>query len=307
MFRLPHVPFADDLVDKAYRAGSKEGKMARSMGPKKPEKILTGEIRRVEMISGIILGDLNAIVEHFPSFEQMPEFQQRLLDLRVDRDRYKKSIATADWCAQRIKSLKDKTLRKLKTTKEPGHSREFLGRADSFVKRIAPELKYLADVKDVLLSFPTLKEEPTLVVAGVPNAGKSTFVRTLTGSKVKIAPYPFTTTDILVGYKKVRYMEYQIVDSPGILDRPMAERNKVELQAVLALKYLAHVVLFVIDPQADLTHQLNLMAEIREGFGVELVSAVNDKGTGVPEGYETFNATVPEDCERMFRRCFKLE
>jgi len=305
MYRLPFVPTADELIDKAYRAGSKEGKMARSMGPKKPEKILTGEIRRVQIIAGIICGDLDAIVEQFPSFEQMPPFQQQLLDLRVDRDRYKKSIATADWCSKRVMNLRDKTQRKLKVNRDASHSKEFLGRVGSFVKRIAPEMRYLAEVAAILRTFPALKEEPTLVVAGIPNAGKSTFVRTLTGSKVKIAPYPFTTTDIMVGYKRVRYMEYQIVDSPGILDRPMSERNKVEMQAVLALKYLANVVLFIIDPQAELSPQMNLMEEMKESFGKEVVAVVNDKGTGVPEGYEVFNATVASDCERIFRTCFR--
>jgi nucleolar GTP-binding protein len=305
MYRLPFVPTAEELTDKAYRAGSKEGKMARSMGPKKREKILTGEIRRVQIIAGIICGDLDAIVQQFPSFEQMPPFQQQLLDLRVDRDRYKKSIATAKWCSERVQNLRDKTMRKLKVNRDPEHSTEFLGRVGSFVKRIGPQLRYLAEVASILRTFPTLKEEPTLVVAGVPNAGKSTFVRTLTGSKVKVAPYPFTTTDIMVGYKRVRYMEYQIVDSPGILDRPMSERNKVEMQAVLALRHLANKVLFIIDPQAELKPQMNLMDEMRENFKKEVLAVVNDKGTGVPEGYEVFNATLEADCERIFRLCFK--
>jgi len=306
MFMLNYVPTAEELIDKAYGAGSMEGKRSRSMGPKVPDKILTGEIRRVTVAGGIIVGELNAIVEQFPSFEQMPVFQQQLLDLRVDRDRYKKSLGALKWCADRVESLKQKTLRKLKTQKDAQESRNFLGRAGSFVKRVAPELRYVGEVKQVLETFPMLKDEPTVVVAGIPNAGKSTFVRTLTGSKVKVAPYPFTTTDILVGYKKVRHIEYQVVDSPGILDRPMAKRNKTELQAVLALKHLANVVLFVIDPQADIEPQMNLLKEIGESFPIEVVAAVNDKGTGVPEGYPVFNATVPEDCERVFRECFGL-
>jgi nucleolar GTP-binding protein len=164
----------------------------------------------------------------------------------------------------------------------------------------------MSDVKKTLRTFPILKDEPTLVVAGIPNAGKSTFVKALTGSNVRIAPYPFTTTDILIGYKSVRHSEYQIVDSPGILDRPMSERNTVELQAVLAIKHLADIVLFIIDPQAPLEEQINLLREIRENLGVETLTAVNDKGTGVPEGYTVFNATKTDDCERMFRECFKL-
>lgn len=306
MFRLPNVPSADALIDHAYHAGSKEGKKARAMGPMKPEKILTGEIRRVEIIAAIIQGDLNAIVEHFPRYEDMPDFQKSLLELMINKDRYKKSLATVRWCSERIDFLKNKTLRKLKTIKDPALSSEFMGRAGSFVKRIKPELAYLQEAKMIIISFPILREAPTLVVAGIPNAGKSTFVRALTGSKVKVASYPFTTTEILVGYKTHKYKEYQIIDSPGILDRPMSERNHVELQAVLALRHLADIVLFLIDPQAELQPQLNLMEEIKQNFDLKVIAAVNDKGTGTLPGYESFNATNPEECEKMFLNCFEL-
>lgn len=306
MFKLPHVPSAEDLIDIAYRAGSKEGKKGRSTGPKKLEKVLTGEIRRVETIGGIVCGDLDAVVKYFPRFEDMTEFHQHLLDLRIKKDRYKKSLATVRWASERVESIKQKALRKLKTSKESRHSSEFLGRTASFIKRVGPDLKYLQEAKKALQSFPLLKDEPTLVVAGIPNAGKSTFVKSLTGSNVRVAPYPFTTTEILIGYRKIRHMEYQIVDSPGILDRPMSDRNNVELQAVLAIKHLADVVLFIIDPQAGIESQLNLLKEIRESLGVETVTAVNDKGTGVPEGYDTFNATNEEDCVRIFRQSLKI-
>jgi nucleolar GTP-binding protein len=306
MFKLPNVASSEELIDKAFKAGSMEGKRARSMGPKKPEKILTGEIRRVEIIANIITGELNAIVRNFPQYEDLSDFHQHLLDLRCKKDRYKKSIGAVNWAADRVESLKNKTLRKLKTTKDTEQSMPFMGRSASFVKRISPELKYLQDVRKALRSFPFFKDEPTLVVAGIPNAGKSTFVRTLTGSKIKVASYPFTTTDIMIGYRKVRHAEYQIIDSPGILDRPMSERNHVELQAILAIKHLADIVLFLIDPQAEMNPQLNLLAEIRDNLRVDTYVAVNDKGTGVPDGYPVFNATKEEDCERVFKECFNI-
>jgi nucleolar GTP-binding protein len=306
MDSLPFVPDADDLLDKAFRAGAAEAKSARGMGKSKPEKKLTGEIRRVEIIGGIICGDLDVIYKRFPSFEQMPEFQAGLLDLKLDRNRYKKSLAAAMWASDRIRNLKNKTLRKLKTRKDPSQSNEFLGRCGSFLKKIRKDLKYLRDAGRTLRNFPVLQEVPTMVVAGLPNAGKSTFVATLTGSNVKIAPYAFTTVDILVGYRTVRHTKYQIIDSPGILDRPMGQRNKTELSAFLALKYLANVVFFIVDPLNELEPQLNLSREIGGELGRRVFLAVNDKKTGVYEGFDVFDAQNPGDCERMFKKCFGL-
>ncbi|MBU0762898.1 MAG: 50S ribosome-binding GTPase, partial [Candidatus Altiarchaeota archaeon] len=226
MFRLPYVPKSEELVDRAFSSGAKNAKMARGRGPKIQDKILTGEIRRVEVMSAVINGELDAVVTQFPRYEDLTEFQRHLLDLKIDKDRYKKSLATVKWCSERISFLKNKTLRKLKTQKDTQQSKAFMGRCDSFVKRINPELKYLVDARKILTAFPPIRADtPTLVVAGLPNAGKSTYTVSLTGSKIKIASYPFTTVEIMVGYKKIKYTDYQIIDSPGILDRPMHERN----------------------------------------------------------------------------------
>ena len=307
VFKLPHIPLAEDLIDIAFRSGAKEAKKVRGKGKLVPNKLLSSEIKRVEQISGIILGDLGAIVKYFPRYEELDEFLQMLLDLRVKKDRYKKSLGTVDWCCDRITSLRNKTLRKIKSKKDPEESKVFLGRASSFVKRISKDLKYLIEVKKVLMEFPIVKDTPTLVVAGLPNAGKSTFCRTLTGSKIKVAPYPFTTVNILIGYKKVRHTSYQIVDSPGILDRPMDERNTVELQAVLALKYLANKVLFIIDEQQELAPQKKLLIEIQKMFEDKVHVAINNKWDAKNTEYPIFNAMEVEDCEKLFRKCFDLE
>jgi len=306
-FRLPHIPRAEDLVDKSFRAGAKEAKKSRGRGKKVAAKVLTGEIRRVEMITGIIEGDLRAVAKHFPSYEDLSDFQKSLLDLRIKKDRYKKSIATLQWCADRVHHLKNKTLRKLKTTLEPDQSKVFLARAASFVKRVDKDLAYMIEVKGILLDFPVVEETPTLVVAGLPNAGKSTFTRTLTGSKVKVAPYPFTTVNILIGYRKVEHMRYQIIDSPGILDRPPAERNTVEKQAILALAHLADSVLFIFDRTQPVDSQENLLAEIKGDLGVPVHAYTNDKGLkGEDCPHPVFNAIDKEDCVRVFNECFGL-
>ncbi len=119
-------------------------------------------------------------------------------------------------------------------------------------------------------NFPTIKKGFTVAIAGMPNVGKSSLLRQLTSSTPEIRPYPFTTKSILVGYIEKGHRRLQVIDTPGILDRPIEERNPIEKQAVLALRELADLILFVFDPTETcgytLDSQIELYAEIKENF-----------------------------------------
>lgn len=277
MFELPHIPTSDDLIDKTFRHGRKEAKKKRAASTHIPKevKIKRAEEERVKTMAKILLGDLKAVIKHFPSYDQLPPFYQELLDVRVDKNKYKKSLGAVQWCVNNIEDLNKKTLKKIKYTRREEinkitiFSNEFMGRSASFVKQISSDLDRLVEIKGVIRNFPKIQEQPTLVIAGFPNVGKSTFLRTLTGSKVRIAPYPFTTQEIYIGHCKgirMKYMKYQVIDTPGLLDRPMENRNPVELQAVTAMKHLADVLLFIIDPTGNLEEQLSLLSEINKKF-----------------------------------------
>ena len=60
------------------------------------------------------------------------------------------------------------------------------------------------------------------------------------------------------------------MDTPGLLDRKLLERNKIELQAIISLKYLAKKIAFIIDPSETcgypIANQINLYQEICELF-----------------------------------------
>ena len=59
-----------------------------------------------------------------------------------------------------------------------------------------------------------------------------------------------------------------MVDTPGLLDRPMTERNKIEMQAIAALENVGDIVLFLIDPSESsgmsLQDQRHLLGEVTE-------------------------------------------
>ena len=74
-----------------------------------------------------------------------------------------------------------------------------------------------------------------------------------------------------------------MVDTPGLLDRPMDERNQIEMQALAALEHLGDVLLFLIDRSSESTtpisEQERLLMEVRgllSDRSVLLVSSKSD-------------------------------
>jgi len=226
-------------------------------------------------------------------------------------------LGAVDWCLKKISALGRSEIASIRRNQSTG--REFLGRTASLIKRIKKDLDFLVEVKNAMKNLPAVEDSPTLVVAGFPNVGKSTFVKNLTGSNIEVKPYPFTTKSIMVGRLTIRHIRYQIIDSPGLLERPMEERNKIELQAITALKHLADKILFLIDPTQEVEPQLKLLDEITKLFKVEVYAGINKTDVletnvviedieGMISGYRVFKLTAndTEDCMRVFKAVFAL-
>lgn len=60
----------------------------------------------------------------------------------------------------------------------------------------------------------------------------------VTRADVDVQPYAFTTKSLFVGHMDYRYLRWQVIDTPGILDRPLEERNTIEMQARMITKKL---------------------------------------------------------------------
>ena len=86
-----------------------------------------------------------------------------------------------------------------------------------------------------------------MAVFRYPNVGKSSFINKITRADVDVQPYAFTTKSLFVGHLDYKYLRWQVLDTPGILDHPLEQRNTIEMQAVTALAHLNSAVLFLID------------------------------------------------------------
>jgi len=155
------------------------------------------------------------------------------------------------------------------------YRREFYGRISSILRRNWIIFKYYNIYLNRRRKIPNIKNLPTVVISGLPNVGKSTLLKNLTGSNVKIEPYPFTTKDLMIGYIKTPYFDIQVIDTPGILDRPIEEMNEIEKKSILALNYLANLIIYIFDLTEtcgySIEEQINLLNMIKKIFNKEII------------------------------------
>lgn len=101
----------------------------------------------------------------------------------------------------------------------------------TLMKRQAASLAYLEQVRQHMSRLPSIDPHTrTLLVCGYPNVGKSSFVNSISRADVEVQPYAFTTKSLYVGHVDYKYMRWQVIDTPGVLDRPLEERNTIEMQ-----------------------------------------------------------------------------
>jgi nucleolar GTP-binding protein len=278
---LPSVLTSQELLDKAFRRAAKAG-----LTPGKDEIMI--------LTAGNILSDnLSNMIRSFPSLENLPPFYREIADIAVNIDDMRISLSRLSWASKQIRKITKEYKNNLRRCGEISvNKKAAFGRMSSVMKSIDKDLVFLGEARNKLRKIPFIDPAlPTILIAGYPNVGKSSFISLVTGARPEIASYPFTTKGIIVGHFTRGYQKYQVVDTPGLLDRPLLERNEIELQSIAALSHLQGAVLFIVDPAEHcgypLESQLRLAEDLKSQIGLPVLIVANKadiKGLeGVPQ------------------------
>lgn len=293
--KLPTVPTAEELLDKSFRRATraKRGKQVLDRASK-----LKAEESMLLTAANILSDNLVSIVKKFPSFDQMPPFYLELAEILVGVEEMKMNLASVQWAGNKIHEMARKYVGMMRDAEDAKVVRkQAFGRISSIVDSIDGNLRFLNEARNKLRKLPAIDDSPALVIAGYPNVGKSSFVALVSSAKPEIASYPFTTRGLAVGHFTREGIRYQVIDTPGLLDRPLEERNEIELQAISALKHVGKVILYIIDPSEtcgySLDKQMHLFLEIKKEFMVPVLVAANKTDISAPfEGAEMSMSTL---------------
>ncbi|CAG9461871.1 unnamed protein product [Pedinophyceae sp. YPF-701] len=245
------VPSAKDLIDIVLSKTQRQTPTVNHAGWH-ISRIRQFYMRKVKFTQQSWNERLSRVIEDFPKVDEIHPFYADLVNVLYDRDHYKLALGQVALARQLIDKLAQDYVRLLKYGDSQYRCKQLkraaLGRMCTLMKRQGPSLAYLEQVRQHMSRLPSIDPNTrTLLVCGYPNVGKSSFLNRITRADVEVQPYAFTTKSLYVGHTDYKYLPWQVIDTPGILDRPLEERNTIEMQSVTALAHLRAAVLYVVD------------------------------------------------------------
>ncbi|GAB3683935.1 50S ribosome-binding GTPase [Salinarchaeum chitinilyticum] len=290
---LPGTPTAEELEDQAFSRAARAGRAKSGVD---------AQLSMLQTSANVIGDNLQNVVKGWPDFEEMDPFYYELADAvlagegiarrgtdedgepteTTGIDALRQALSQVGWASRKATELRDEYQSRVAKGGDASrkHRKQAFARLADVVEQVDDDLTLIRDAREHLRTLPELNpEEPAIVVAGYPNVGKSSFVNAVTRARNETASYPFTTTGIGVGHFERDHARYQLVDTPGLLDRPAEDRNEIESQAVSALEHLADCVLVFVDASEScgypLEDQLALRDDLAESFAVPVLTICN--------------------------------
>ncbi|KAK5998475.1 Nucleolar GTP-binding protein 1 [Cladobotryum mycophilum] len=252
--------------------------------------------RKVKFTQETFSEKFGAILESFPRLQDIHPFHKDLLNTLYDADHFRIALGQMSTAKHLVETISRDYVRLLKYAQSLYQCKQLkragLGRMATLVKRLKDPLLYLDQVRQHLGRLPAIDPNTrTLLICGYPNVGKSSFLRSITRADVDVQPYAFTTKSLFVGHFDYKYLRFQAIDTPGILDHPLEEMNTIEMQSITAIAHLRSAILYFMDLSEQCGYsvqaQVQLFKSIKPLFSNKLVFLVINK----------IDVTRPEDLD----------
>jgi len=252
----------------------------------KISRIRSFYMRKVKFTQQNFHDKLSEILSDFPKIEEIHPFFADLLNILYDKDHYKLALGQLNTAKHLIDNVARDYCRLLKYGDSLYRCKQLkraaLGRMATIMKRQNQNLQYLEQVRQHLSRLPSIDPNTrTLLICGFPNVGKSSFLNKITRADVDVQPYAFTTKSLFVGHTDYNYLRWQVIDTPGILDHALEDRNIIEMQSITALAHLRACILYIMDVSEQcgysLEDQFKLFNDIRPLFANKPILVVVNK------------------------------
>ncbi|TVY17998.1 Nucleolar GTP-binding protein 1 [Lachnellula arida] len=252
--------------------------------------------RKVKFTQETFTEKLSLILDGFPRLQDIHPFHKDLLNTLYDADHFRIALGQLSTAKHLIEIVSRDYVRLLKYAQSLFQCKQLkraaLGRMATICRRLKDPLLYLDQVRQHLGRLPSIDPNTrTLLICGYPNVGKSSFLKSVTRADVDVQPYAFTTKSLFVGHFDYKYLRFQAIDTPGILDHPLEEMNTIEMQSITAIAHLRSAILYFMDLSEQCGYtvqaQMQLFQSIKPLFANKLVFIVINK----------IDVTRPEDLD----------
>ena len=271
---IPIIPKVSDLIDSILSKTQSKTPTVTHPGYK-ITRIRKFYMRKVRFTEDSITEKLDSITKNFPKLDDIHPFYADMINILYDKDHYKLALGTVNTAKNICQKIASDYVKLLKYGDSLYRCKQLkvaaLGRMMTTLKKLGASFNYLEEVRKHLSRFPSIDPtERTLILAGFPNVGKSSFMNKITYADSEVQAYHFTTQSLFVGHTYYKNIRWQVIDTPGILDRALEQRNIIEMQTITALAHLDACILYFVDVSENcgysIAQQVSLFDSIRPLF-----------------------------------------
>jgi nucleolar GTP-binding protein len=220
----------------------------------------------VNFVHNKIAERLTHIYSTLPDYSKMNEYyllMSKNIVPETTLEKYKNHYLTT---IHLINSLSEKYKRFVKQERNYKNKlkikKEYLGRISSVLKKLESTNIELKKYSKYFDQIPNPLKYFTIVLIGVPNTGKTTLLTELTDANPEINSYSFTTKTLNFGYFKKREEIIQVIDTPGLINEEFKDMNFIEKQAIVAIKTLADIVIFLYNKHQGYEEQKKILERL---------------------------------------------